>query len=166
MMRTGLTLFCLSAASPALALDTCLVGTWAIDAPALAGALGGQMGATARHVEGGATMRVSADGNLSMQIESLTFAVTMPNMPEMAVAISGHSTGSIETTGDGRFEATASDYSLIGSADVMGQKMEIPVTTASGGWGTATGAYQCADDRLAFDPAQDGSMPPNWQRID
>ena len=165
MIRPTLTALCLAAASPALALDTCLVGKWALDASALAGAMAGQIGGTVRHVEGGATMTITPDGTLAMRIEDLTIGMTMQGMPEMAVSISGHSNGQIETSGAGDFTAAATDYSLVGTADVMGQRMEVPVSTATGGWGSASGGYTCAGDTLTFTPSAEGSMPPSWQRL-
>ncbi|MEO1689891.1 MAG: hypothetical protein AAFU61_18530, partial [Pseudomonadota bacterium] len=62
--------------------------------------------------------------------------------------------------------ANAPEYSLVGSATVLGQRMEIPVTSASGGgWGQSRGTYGCSGNTVSFDATELGSIPRRWIRV-
>lgn len=152
-------------AQPAFALDSCLVGNWQAEGAAMAQAMGAQSGASVSHAGGQTTLTIGADGSMAMAANNMVFAMVMSGMPQMEVAVNGHSRGQLSADG-GNYTAQAGDYSLVGSADVMGQRMEIPVTSAAGGgWGNSTGSYTCSGNSLVFNASQLGSIPPRFARM-
>lgn len=151
-------------ANGAMAMDPCLPGSWEIDGSQLAQIMGAQMGGTATYEGGAATLQITDGGEMSMTVEDLVIATQMPGAPVISVTLNGTSHGAMTTDGD-TYRANAIDYNLIGTADVMGTRMEVPVTSAGGtGWGTSQGSYSCADDTLTFMPTDAGSIPPRWHR--
>ena len=152
-------------ASSALAIDACLVGAWQVDGQSLANAMGAQMGGTATHQGGSASMQITDAGDIGMTIDSLVVSAEMPGAPPMAITIDGASQGTLDAA-DNSYAADVTDYTLVGSADMMGTRMEIPITSASGGgWGQSSGAYSCSNDTLTFVPTEAGSIPPAWIRV-
>ncbi|WP_411892441.1 hypothetical protein [Yoonia sp. SDW83-1] len=149
----------------ALAIDPCLVGQWEVDGQSLADAMGAQMGGSARHDGGSANLQISDAGDMSMTIDDLVITAQMPDVPPMAITISGASQGTLSAD-DNDYIADVTDYALVGSADVMGTRMDIPITTADGGgWGQSRGNFRCSDDVLTFVPDAPGSIPPSWTRV-
>ncbi|MEJ6404082.1 hypothetical protein [Yoonia sp. 2307UL14-13] len=151
---------------PAFAVDTCLVGLWQMDANDFANAMGAQMGGTASYESGSATLEISEAGAMSLLAQDLAVAAAMPDVPPMTITISGYSRGDITADDGATYVANATDYALVGSADVLGTRMDIPLTTADGaGWGQSSGNYACVDDVLSFVPNEAGSIPPTWRRV-
>lgn len=154
---------CLSA-TPTLALDDCLVGSWRVDGADMARMMASQTGGSVNHLGGSATLEISAAGAIAMRANDLVFQVEVPDAPSVSVTVSGYSNGTMTLGEGGAFSATASDYSLVGSADVLGQRMEIPVQSGTAGWGTSSGSYACSASSVTFEPAQPGSFPRVWTR--
>lgn len=150
---------------PAFALDDCLVGVWAADGAGMAAAMASSTGSQVQHVSGQTTLTITASGTVEMQAAEIVFAMTMENIPPMQIAVNGYSRGTM-TTQASSYTATANDYSLVGSGEVMGQRMDIPITSASGGrWGTSSGNFACAGNSLNFTTNQPGSIPPSFVRV-
>lgn len=159
-----LLLFLLS--KPAFAIDTCLIGLWQMDTDDFANAMGAQMGGTATYQSGAATLEIGEAGEMSLLAEDLTVAAAMPDVPPMMITISGYSRGDISADDGATYIANATDYALVGSADVLGTRMDIPLSTADGaGWGQSSGSYACVDNVLSFAPSEAGSIPPTWRRM-
>lgn len=153
-------------ASSALAIDPCLVGVWQIDGQSLADAMGAQMGGSATHDGGSASMQITDAGDMGMNIDDLVITAQMPGAPPMAITISGASQGKLSADDGNSYVADVTDYALVGSADMMGTRMDVPITSASGGgWGQSSGGYTCSDDALTFMPTEAGTMPPSWSRV-
>ena len=151
-------------ASPAFALDECLIGTWHVDTADFAHVLSTQMGGTASYASGGAIMNIGADGAVLITVNSLVLNVQMPDMPTMDVTVDGHSAGSI-TADDQAWALTGGDYALVGSANVMGQTLSIPFTSATGMFGGGLGEYGCSAGSLSFESTGDTPrMPRHWTR--
>lgn len=163
-MRLPTLIFAAIAATPAFAIDDCIVGRWQVDTNDMAQVLATQMSGEASYVSGGVTMQVSIDGDIALVVRDLTIKVKVPNTPAMDVAVNGSSRGTIIAE-NGGWTLTVVDYALTGSADVMGSTMTIPFNSASGMFGGGTGNYVCNGDLLTFDNA--GStprLPRRWSR--
>jgi len=151
-------------ASPAFAVDPCLVGNWEADGRDMAQVMAGQMGGSVSHTGGRASLQIATSGTMTMRAEGMTFSVQVPNVPPIDVTVTGHARGTLRADDGAGYVATAPDYALVGSAVVLGERMEIPVSSASGSWGTSQGSYNCTDAGLTFAPSQPGSIPPSWRR--
>ena len=164
-MRFPLTLAVCLSASPALAIDNCLIGTWQADAADIARSMAAQMNGGARHVGGQVTMKITNTGSVEMRAENLVMSVSPDGIPAMDVTVNGYSRGTMQADDGNSFTATVPEYALVGSADVLGQRMEIPFTSASGMLGNASGTYQCNETNAQFAADNPGSMPGTWQRL-
>ena len=162
---TPIAVFTALLASPAAAIDGCLIGVWEADAQDMAHVMESQMGNQVDHMSGRVSVEITEFGVMTMLAENLVFSVQMPNIPPMDIEIVGYSQGSMNADDGVNFHAVATEYSLVGKANVLGQMMEIPVTTADAGWGNARGTYGCSGDQVAFDPNQMGSYPRLLRRV-
>jgi len=153
-------------ATQAAAIDPCLVGVWEADGADMAQVLAAQMGNPARHVGGRTIMEIDPLGNLTLLAQDMQYAVQIPNAPETVITVSGYSDGAMNADDGRTYVAVAANYSLVGSADVFGQRMEIPVTQGLGGaaWGTSTGIYACSANSVSFEAELLGSIPRRWRR--
>ena len=163
-MRTALACLCALLASPALAVDDCLEGRWQVDTGDIARVLADQMSAAASYVSGGVTMQIARDGAITMLVRDLTITVEVADVPPMDVVVNGASRGSL-TAENGGWTLTVTDYSLEGSANVMGSELTIPFNAASGMFGGGSGSYACDGDLLTFDSLGPSSrLPRRWSR--
>lgn len=164
-MKAYSAIFIMAFASPALGVDSCLVGSWQADSADLVQLMGSRTGASANHVAGNVTLEVTSAGALSLLVDNFALITSMPDMPPVKVTVYGYSHGAVEAEG-GTYNATAPDYSLVGAAEVLGQRMEISAAELSGGvWGQSSGTYSCNDDSVAFNAIVPGSIPRRWTRI-
>jgi hypothetical protein len=154
----------LFAATPALAVDDCLLGPWQADLGALSEIMGRQMNGTATPVGGSVIMTITPAGMANMVINDLVINVVVPNVPAMDVSVSGVSNGVF--AGDaGSWSVVTATYTLVGSADVMGQTMTIPFDSATGMFGGGAGTYTCDSSTLVFtSDSTDERIPPRWTR--
>lgn len=155
----------ITASSAKAAIDTCVVGTWWADISDIADMLSLQMNGPATPVSGDARMDVTADGSFRITVRDMTIKVTIPNSPPVDVSVVGYSAGSFDAT-DGVWLAGVADYSLTGSADVFGETMTLPFTSATGMFGGGLGGYTCSADllRLDGDPTIPMRFVRNWKR--
>ncbi|MFQ1702274.1 hypothetical protein ACJ5NV_16945 [Loktanella agnita] len=150
----------------AAAMGACLPGTWDVDGQQLADTMGAQMGGTATYQGGSVSLEISDSGEMLMRVDDLIIATQIPGAPAMPVTINGMSSASLTADDGENYVAEVSDYALLGSAEMMGTRMDIPVTSAGGaGWGESRGTYRCTDDTLTFEPTEPGSIPPSWRRV-
>lgn len=148
------------------AIDPCVVGTWQADLDELAQIMASQMQGAATPVGGMVVMQVAPPGSVRIEVQNMTLRVKVPNAPEMDVSVSGYSAGGMQAEG-GSWAATATDYNLVGAADVMGTRMEIPFSSSTGMFGNGDGTYTCAGNSLSFTTnSTPAKIPPNWQRLD
>ena len=71
------------------------------------------------------------------------------------------------TAEDGAWATTIGEYDLVGAANVMGQTMEIPFSSATGMFGGGLGIYGCNADAVAFESTGDTPrIPRRWTRVD
>lgn len=160
------TIFACFAGMADAAIDPCVVGTWQADLGELADILASQMQGTATPVGGTVIMQIAPPGSVRIEVQNMTLRVKVPNAPEMDVSVSGYSAGGMQADA-GTWAATATDYNLVGAANVMGTRMEIPFTSSTGMFGNGDGSYTCAGSALAFDSnSTPAKIPPNWQRLD
>jgi len=132
---------CLAAltASPALAVDDCLLGTWQADLAALSQIMSRQMNGTATPVGGTVFMTITPDGRVDMVVNNLVLNVVVPDVPPMDVSVNGVSSGAF--TGDsGNWSVVTATYTLAGSANVMGQTMTISFDSTTGVVGRGPGS--------------------------
>lgn len=152
-------------ATSAHAIDPCMVGVWEADAADIAALMAEQMGGSATHLGGNASLDITDTGVMTLLVNDLIIEVQMPDVPAIAVTISGYSQGAMDADDGATYVANAPEYDLIGSADVMGTRMDIPVTSDAGPWGQSTGTYGCSDDSLTFEADMPGSIPPAWTPV-
>lgn len=153
-------------ATPALAIDRCLVGVWQADGDDIASVMGAQMGGSAVHVGGRVSIEIDPTGTMTLLAEDFAVAVAVPSVPEVVVTVTGYSQGAMNADDGRTYVANAPEYSLVGSAMVLGQRMDIPVTSASGSvWGQSRGTYGCSGASVSFDATELGSIPRRWTRI-
>ena len=160
---------CLTAlllASPAQAgVENCMVGTWIADMRDIADMMSLQMQGTATPTGGEVSMEIAPDGGFTLLADDMTILVSIPDIPAMSVKVTGYSAGRFDAS-DNAFLAAVDDYTLIGAADVLGQTMEIPFTSATGLGGGGIGWFECTGDTLRFEEtsASPNRMPRLWQR--
>lgn len=154
---------CLSATT-SFAVDDCLVGTWQADLDGLAAIMSRQMNGTATPVRGRVQMAIAGAGRVDMTVDDLTLNVVVPNVPPMDVFVSGVSGGTFTGEG-GAWAVETATYNLVGSADVMGQRMDIPFTSATGMFGGGSGSYTCSSNEVIFtSDTPNERIPPRWTR--
>lgn len=152
------------AASPAFAVDDCLLGTWDADLGALSEIMGRQMSGTATPVGGNVLMTITPEGMANMVINDLVLNVVVPDVPAMDVSVSGVSNG-VFAGEEGNWSVVTATYRLVGSANVMGQTMTIPFDSATGMFGGGAGGYTCDASSLTFtSDTPDERIPPRWSR--
>ncbi|WP_373355678.1 hypothetical protein [Pseudoroseicyclus sp. CXY001] len=153
------------AASPAAALDSCAIGVWEADANDIAHLMATTMNGTAEHVSGTAHMVITADGIAEIIANNLTINVVVAGTPPIEVVVTGYSRGLFEADG-GAWRYSTVDFELIGSADVLGQRMTIPITSDTGMFGNAEGIYGCSETSMSFDAGDDlPRFPRRWTRV-
>lgn len=165
MRLVTLSIAAILAASAAHAVDDCLLGTWQADLNDLADILGGQMQGNAKPVGGVVQMAITPDGQANINVNNMVLNVTVPGAPAMDVSVNGVSSGAFNGEG-GRWSVVTASYNLVGSADVMGQRMDIPFQSSTGMFGGGAGSYSCGGTALEFlsDSAQP-RIPRRWVRV-
>lgn len=161
-------IFATSIAPAHAAVEDCMIGTWIADMGDIADMMALQMQGAASPVGGEVSMQIAADGTFTLLADDMIVNLQVPNAPAMDVKVVGYSAGQFDAA-DNVFLATIGDYNLLGSADVMGQTLEIPFTSATGLGGGGTGWFECAGDTLRFEvatgaPVDANRMPRLWQR--
>ncbi|MEJ8562526.1 hypothetical protein QTO30_15710 [Yoonia sp. GPGPB17] len=162
--------FCIATiALPATAaVEECMVDTWIADMRDIADMMALQMQGTATPVNGEVSMQIAADGRFTLLADDMIINVQVPNVPPMDVKVVGYSAGLLDAA-DNTFMAAVNDYNLVGSADVLGQMMEIPFSSDTGLGGGGIGWFECAGDTLRFEATVGGAtdinrMPRLWRR--
>lgn len=166
MTKTSFALALSLIATPALAIDPCLVGKWQAGGADMAAVLAEQMNAQATYLSGQTIIDIDEFGNLTLLSDNMTYAIQAPEMPAMEVSVNGFSEGAMNADDGRNYRAVAAQYSLVGPAEVFGQRMDIPITQADGGWGTSTGIYGCTDTGIAFEANELGTIPRSWTRLE
>lgn len=152
--------------TPAMAIDSCLIGTWQADLDDLGHIMATQMNGEARVAGGAVTMEIKPDDSLTILVENLVFNVQVPDVPPMDVTVTGYSNAGFSAE-DGTWTASNTDYDLVGSANVLGQTMTIPFTSDTGMFGGGLGTYGCTADSVSFESTGDTPrMPRKWVRVD
>lgn len=160
------TTLCLTTlATAAHAIDTCMVGVWQADGNDIAHVMALQMGGDAAFLSGTASLEITEFGNMTLLVDNMVIQMKMPDVPAIEVTVNGYSQGAMNADDGTTYVANAPEYNLMGSADVMGTRMEIPVTSDTGPWGQSTGTYGCTDDGLAFEADVLGTIPRSWTRV-
>ncbi len=158
----GITLF----ATSAHAIDDCMVGVWEADGSDIAEVMATQMGGATQFLGGNVSLEITEFGTMTLLANDLVIEVRMPDVPAIQVTVTGYSQGAMNAEDGVNYVANAPEYALMGSADVMGMRMDIPVTSASGGvWGQSTGTYGCTGDVMSFEASELGSIPRSWRRL-
>lgn len=160
-------------ATPALALDPCLTGTWEPDYQILAEQFVEARGAVDTTITGNVYMTFADTGVGTYLAEKLTFDVLIEGMPRTEVTLNGTGEFYASTT-DGAFAFTMGPFMYNARATVhMGGEpmvMDIPFTEEMAPLGGALGAYECSDDLLEFTPTTtDGAsnvrIAKRWHRL-
>jgi len=126
--------------------------------------MGMQMNGAATPVGGNVLMTIAPDGMVNMAIDDLVLNVVVQDVPPMDVSVSGVSNG-VFAAEAGSWSVEIATYTLVGSADVMGQSMTIPFDSSTGMFGGGAGSYTCDDSILSFtSDSPDERIPPRWSR--
>lgn len=153
-------------ATSAHAIDDCMVGVWEADGNDIAHVMASQMGGNAQYLAGTVSLEITEFGTMTLLANDLVIAVQMPDTPAIEVTVAGYSQGAMNADDGTNYVANAPEYSLMGSANVMGMRMDIPVTSADGGvWGQSTGTYGCSGNGMSFEATALGSIPRSWTRV-
>ncbi len=142
-------LICLGAfaATPALAVDDCLVGRWTPDFPAMEQQFIQTSQSQNVSIGGGMVMTIAADQTGSYQANDLNFAVENAGIPKTTILMNG--TGAFSVMADGgTFEFTmgAFNYAMVATIDMPSGPltMDIPFTEEMAPMGGNTsGTYTC-----------------------
>jgi hypothetical protein len=148
------------------AVESCMVGTWIADMRDIADMMALQMQGNATPTDGEVSMAVLPDGSFTLLADNMTISVAIPDVPAMSVTVNGYSAGQFDAA-ENVFLALVGDYTLVGAADVMGQTMEIPFTSATGLGGGGAGWFECTGDTLRFEATSGTAtnrMPRLWRR--
>lgn len=165
-MRHLITTALIACANPALAIDRCLVGVWQADTADLAHVMGTQMGGSASHISGSVSLEVTEHSVMTLLVDDFAVMTSLHGAPSTAITINGYSQGSMLAEDGRNYVAVAPEYSLIGSADILGQPFEISAAELSGGaWGQSSGTYGCRSDSVSFEANRLGSIPRKWVRV-
>jgi hypothetical protein len=153
-------------ATSAHAIDACMVGVWEADGSDIAQVMAVQMGGNAEYLGGTVSLEITDTGTMTLLANDLVLGVTVPDTPAIEVTVAGYSQGAMNADDGTNYVANAPEYSLMGSANVMGMRMDIPVTSADGGvWGQSTGTYGCTSNSMSFEATALGSIPRSWRRV-
>lgn len=166
-MKHLIALLLTTSASPAFAIDPCLVGIWQADNADLAHVMGSQMpaGGAIEYVSGVVTLEITNDGTMTLLSNDFMVNSIMADVPPTTVTINGWTEGAMNADDGLNYVANAPEYDLIGTADVMGTVIEISAAELSGGvWGQSIGIYGCTGDTMSFEASRLGSIPRLWQR--
>lgn len=149
-------------------VEACMVDTWIADMGDIADMMALQMQGNATPVNGEVSMQIAADGSFTLLADDMIINVQVPDVPAMDVKVVGYSAGQMDAS-DNTFLAVVGDYSLVGSADVLGQTMEIPFSSDTGMGGGGIGWFECTSDTLRFEATTGGvastnRMPRLWRR--
>lgn len=162
--------FCIATlAQPATAsVEACMVDTWIADMRDVADMMALQMQGAATPVGGEISMEIAADGSFTLLADDMIINVQVPNVPPMDVKVVGYSAGQFDAS-ENVFLATVNEYDLLGSADVLGQTMEIPFSSDTGMGGGGAGWFECSGDTLRFEAnvggmTDENRMPRLWRR--
>ena len=170
-MLKSLSLLLTLAASPALAVAPCLVGTWSADVDDLANLMALQMGggATARGLSGDIFMTIERDGLTDTQILDVVIEVTPPGVPPVTVRMSGRNGATMETEGN-RFDLQGLAYNVVATATVFGETLTVPMDNSTAPMGSAQGIFLCEGRwqmRLEENPGSPAlSVPRLWFRVE
>lgn len=135
------------AATPALAVEDCLVGSWAPDFAAMEQQFVEVAKADSASISGGMVMIIAADQTGSYQANDLNFVIENAGLPKTTVSMNG--TGAFSVVADGgSFEFTmgAFDYAMVATIDMNGSPvtMDIPFSEEMAPMGGNTsGTYTC-----------------------
>mgnify|MGYP001801358056 CR=1 FL=1 len=160
--------FLVAGASPAFAIDSCLVGLWEADSADLAHVMGSQMppGGSMQYVSGRVSIEITNTGTMTLLSEDFKVMSIMPDTPATAITINGYSQGAMNADDGRNYVANVPEYDLLASADVLGHTFEISAAELSGGvWGQSIGIYGCSGDSVSFEANQPGSIPRLWTRV-
>ena len=151
------------------AVEACMIGTWIADMGDIADMMALQMSGEATPVAGEVSMEILANGTFTLLVDDMIINVRVPDVPPMDVKVVGYSAGHFDAS-ENTFLATADDYALVGSADVLGNTMEIPFTSETGLAGGGLGWFECVGDTLRFEqnvggPVNANRMPRLWTRL-
>lgn len=153
-------------ATSAQAIDGCMVGVWEADGHDIAHIMAEQMGGSAAYLSGTVSLEITGTGNMTLLADDLVIEVKVPDTPAIQVTVVGYSQGAMNADDGTNYVANAPEYALVGSADIMGMRMDVPITSADGGvWGQSRGTYGCSSDGLAFEATAMGSIPRSWKRV-
>lgn len=164
-MRFTIAIGAICAATQAWAVDPCLVGVWDVDAGDMAVVMEVQLGNAVRHVSGRASVQIDEAGVVNFLAENLVFSIAMPDIPPMDIQLVGYGIADLTVSDGTNFQAVSVDYNLVGSADVFGERLEVPFTTANAGWGNTGGVYGCSADSASFEPTAFGTFPRELIRV-
>lgn len=157
----GLTLL----ATSVHAIDPCMIGVWEADGNDIAQVMAVQMDGDATFLSGTTSLEITEFGVMTMLVDDMILEVQVPDAPAIQVTVNGYSQGAMNADDGNTYVANVPEYDLMGSADVMGMSIEIPVTSATGPWGQSRGTYGCTESSLSFEADVLGSIPRSWARV-
>ncbi|MBL4805670.1 MAG: hypothetical protein JKY31_00080 [Rhodobacteraceae bacterium] len=155
-------------ATPVLAIDSCLTGSWSPDMEEFTDQFNTIPGAENVEITGEILM-IFTDDSGSYLINDMIVDVQNPGAPRTVITMSGTSDFSVIADG-GTFDFDLGEYEFSVSAELYlgGDEpmfIDTPFTdeTAPMGGGV-TGTYTCSGNNLSFQADNDGVIVENWIR--
>lgn len=147
---------------------TCLLGSWKPDLNSLADIQKNQLGAASATVSGEIVMRFLDSDRGETVVPSMVTNVTFTDQPSVTTTVSGRTDFTyIASDVDSTIMMETVDFQYVASADVLGERIEIPVNSDDGLFGSAVGTFTCSGNNLEIRTGTpQTNIAPIWTRID
>lgn len=143
----------------------CLLGSWSPDLRDLAGLQKEQLNASSVTVTGNVVMKFVDGENGETDVNSLTTNATFSDQPPISVNIFGLSNWTYLATEDGDLQMETVNFQFTASTEVLGETLEVPVSSDDGLFGSVTGGYVCSGNRLEILSINRYAIARFWNRI-
>ena len=152
-------------AAGAASADPCTTGLWTADLDHMARTMAGMTGGEVRALGGDVRMTIADGGAFTITAADWQIEMAIPGIPPVTVAVDGASSGTLGFDG-GRYTADTDTIDVTGRGEVMGQTMEVPVTSPTGLFAGAAGTYDCDGDTLTIRADGAEGMVQVWTRAE
>jgi len=156
------------ASTPALAIDSCLVGKWRADDADTAHVIGASSGANVQHVSGETIIDIDQYGNLTILANDVRYRMTTRGIAPFYTTMSGSGSGAMNADDGRNFVVNLPEFNFVMRSQILGETLEIPVQAGQPGTtpGRAEGRYGCTASSASFDvEGEFPVMPRRWIKI-
>lgn len=154
--------------TPAMAIDSCLVGNWRGDDADTAHVIGASSGANVEHVSGYTTINIDNNGNMTVTAKNVRYRMTTRGIAPFFTTISGSGFGAMNADDGRNFVANLPEFDFVSRSEILGRTLEVPVQTGQAGTtpGRAVGTYGCTATSASFQvEGEFPMMPRRWIKV-